>query len=206
MALSRMCWSAEVSLQSFLIGIAAVFVGYQNGLSFPVTLFCLTIVLMQLIEYFVWSTEGNERANFRYSVLAAGLLWLQPVASILTLPSKWISTSLGSYVGLSFFASLFNQKPLGQTYRMEKGSNGHLEWKWLDKTWATAVSLLVYFVFLLGPLVMQKEWTLLTLALTTLAGSLYSFYDANTWGSMWCWFVNYLVVGVSGYQVLVAKP
>ena len=70
-----MCWNAEVSLQSFLIGITAAFVGYQNGLSFPITLFCLTIVLMQLIEYFVWSSEGNERANFRYSVLASLLLW-----------------------------------------------------------------------------------------------------------------------------------
>jgi hypothetical protein len=201
-----MCWSAEVSLQSFLIGITAVFVGYQNGLSFPVTLFCLTIVFMQLIEYFVWSNEGNDRANFRYSVLASLLLWLQPIASISTLPSKWISTALGSYIGLSFLSSLFNETPLEVRYRMEKGINGHLEWKWLDKSWQTAVSLLVYFVFLFGPLVFQKEWTLLTLALTTLAGSLYSFYEANTWGSMWCWFVNYLVVGVAGYQVLVAKP
>ncbi len=196
-----MCWSAEVSLQSFLIGITATFVGYQNGLSFPVTLFCLTIVFMQLIEYFVWSDLDNERANFRYSVLAAGLLWLQPVASIYTLPSKWFSTAVGSYIGLSFVGSLMNQKPLEETYRMEKGENGHLVWKWLGKTRETAISLLVYFVFLLGPLVIQKEWTLLTLALTTLAGSLYSFYEANTWGSMWCWFVNYLVVGLAGFQL-----
>ncbi len=197
-----MCWSAEVSLQSFLIGITATLVGYQNGLSFPVTLFCLIIVFMQLIEYFVWSNQGNERANFRYSVLAAGLLWLQPVASMLTLPSKWFSTALGSYIGLSFLGSLFNQKPMEETYRMEQGKNGHLEWKWLDKSWQTALSLLVYFVFLLGPLLLRKEWTLLTLAGITLAGSLYSFYESNTWGSMWCWFVNYLVVGVSLKQLL----
>lgn len=197
-----MCWNAEVSLQSFLIGITAAFVGYQNGLSFPITLFCLTIVLMQLIEYFVWSSEGNERANFRYSVLASLLLWLQPIASIYTLPSKWFPTALGSYISLSFLGSLFNRKPLEETYRMEKAENGHLEWKWLDKSWETAISLLVYFVFLLGPLIIRKEWTLLTLAITTLAGSLYSFYEANTWGSMWCWFVNYLVVGVSIKQLL----
>lgn len=197
-----MCWNAEVSLQSFLIGVTAVAIAYQKGLSLPTTLFCLTIVFMQLIEYFVWSNYENQRANFRYSVLAAFLLWLQPVASILTLPSSFQSSALGSYVGLSFLGSLMNQKPLEETYRMYRGENGHLVWNWLDKSWQTAVSLLVYFVFLLGPLVYQKQWVLLGLAGTTLAGSLYSFYEANTWGSMWCWFVNYLVVGVSIKQVL----
>ena len=201
-----MCWNAEVSLQSFLIGITAVFVGYQNGLSIPVTLFCLTIVFMQLIEYLVWSSLGNERANFRYSVLASSLLWLQPVASILTLPKSWIPNAIGSYVGLSFLGSLLNKDPMKETYRMYKGENGHLVWSWLKKDLKTAISLLVYFIFLLGPLVLRKEWTLLSIALATLAGSLYSFYEYNTWGSMWCWFVNYMVVGVAGYQVLVAKP
>lgn len=197
-----MCWNAEVSLQSFLIGIAATFVGYQNGLSIPITLFCLTIVFMQLIEYFVWSSLGNQRANFRYSVLASLLLWFQPVASILTLPSKSIPSVLGSYIGLSFLGSMMNKEPMEESYRMYKGENGHLVWNWLKKDLQTTIALLVYFVFLLGPLVVRKEWTLLTVALTTLAGSLYSFYESNTWGSMWCWFVNYMVVGVAGYQVL----
>ncbi len=201
-----MCWNAEVSLQSFLIGITAVFIAYQKGLSFPTTLFCLTIVFMQLIEYFVWSNEGNERANFRYSILAAMLLWLQPVASIFTLQPSLMPTVMGSYLGLSFLGSLLKTEPLEETYKMYKGDNGHLVWNWLKKDWQTSVSLLVYFIFLLGPLLYRKEWTLLLLALTTLAGSLYSFYESNTWGSMWCWFVNYIVVGVSGYQILVAKP
>ncbi len=201
-----MCWNAEVSLQSFLIGFSAVLLANQKGMSFPITLFCLTIVFMQLIEYFVWSNEGNDRANFRYSVLAAILLWLQPLASILTLPSSLLPSVMGSYIGLSFLGSLLKSEPIEDTYKMYKGDNGHLVWNWLKKDWQTSLSLLVYFVFLLTPLLIRKEWTLLTLALTTLAGSLYSFYESNTWGSMWCWIVNYLVVGLCGYQILVAKP
>lgn len=197
-----MCWNAEVSLQSFLIGVTAVAIAYQNGLSLPTTLFCLTIVFMQLIEYFVWSTYGNQRANFRYSVLAAGLLWLQPIAAIMTLPSSWLPSMLGSYLGLSFLGSLFKKEPLEETYQMHRGENGHLVWNWLDSTWQTAVSLLVYFVFLLGPLVYQKQWELLGIALGTLGVSLVSFYKDGTWGSMWCWMVNYIVVGVSIKQVL----
>lgn len=197
-----MCWNAEVSLQSFLIGVTAVIVAYQHGLSLPTTLFCLTIVFMQLIEYFVWSTYGDQRANFRYSLVAALLLWLQPVASILTLPISSVPSVLGLYGGLSIFSSFLKKEPFEETYRMYRGKNGHLVWNWLDATWQTAVSLLIYFVFLFGPLVFQKQWILLTLTSITLAGSLYSFYEANTWGSMWCWFVNYLVVGVSLNQVL----
>lgn len=200
-----MCWSAEVSLQSFWIGVLAVLIGYHYGLSLPTTVFCLTIVLMQLIEYFVWSDYENPRANVRYSILAAALLWLQPVASIMTLPSSWILPLLGSYSGVSFLGSLLNKEPVEETYRMYRGENGHLVWNWLKKDWQTGASLLVYFIFLLGPLIVQKQWVLLTFVSSTLVGSLISFYQYNTWGSMWCWIVNYLVVGVCGYQVLVSK-
>jgi hypothetical protein len=83
-----MCWNAEVSFQSFLIGIGAIGIAYQKGLSFPTTLFSLTIVLMQLVEGIVWTYYENKTVNFLASVAAASLLWLQPVASILTLQSK----------------------------------------------------------------------------------------------------------------------
>ena len=203
----RMCWSAEVSLQSFLIGIAAIFVAYQNGLSLPTTIFCLTIVFMQLIEYFVWTFPTNATVNFGASLAAVGLLWIQPIASLLTLESKQVLPGLQVYIGLSLLGLLWpREKPLEQVYKMTRGENGHLVWHWLQKDSRTLLSLLVYFVFLLGPLLLRKEWLLLGLATSTLGISLYSFYKENTWGSMWCWIVNYIVVGICGYQILVAKP
>jgi hypothetical protein len=198
-----MCWNAEVSLQSFLIGITAVFLGYQNGLSLPVTLFCLTIVFMQLIEYFVWTFSSNKTVNFVASLAAVGLLWLQPIASILTLESKETITGLQVYIGLSIIGLFLpNNKPLDQVYKMTQGENGHLVWNWFQKDNRTILSLLVYFVFLLGPLLLRKQFILFSLATSTLALSLYSFYKDNTWGSLWCWIVNYIVVGICGYQIV----
>jgi hypothetical protein len=203
-----MCWNAEVSLQSFLIGITAVFFANQKGLPLPTTLFCLTIVFMQLIEYFVWTYYDNPTVNFTASLSASFLLWLQPLASILTLQTKWIIEILLLYVGLSGIGFLLftDFDNLRNIYQMKRGENGHLQWNWLQKDTKTTVSLVFYFVFLLTPLLLRKEFTLLGITLSTLGLSLYSFYKDNTWGSMWCWLVNYIVVGVCGYQILVTKP
>jgi hypothetical protein len=199
-----MCWNAEVSLQSFLIGIGATFVAYQKGLSFPTTLFCLTIVFMQLIEYFVWTYYNNPTVNFVASLSASLLLWLQPLASILTLQTKWVLGIVLLYLGLSMVGFLLftDLDKLCETYQMKRAENGHLQWTWLQKDTKTTVSLVFYFIFLLTPLLLQGQYVLLSLALSTLGLSLYSFYKENTWGSMWCWLVNYLVVGTCGYQIV----
>lgn len=199
-----MCWSAEVSFQSFLIGITAIGIAYQKGLSFPTTLFSLTIVLMQLIEGIVWTYYNNPTVNYLASLSATWLLWLQPIASILTIQSKLAIPALQLYIGLTLIGGLLflNMASLREIYSMRRAANGHLAWNWLKKDWKTAISLLVYFVFLFGPLAVSKEWAVLALALPTLAFSLYSFYEENTWGSMWCWIVNYIVVGICAYQVL----
>lgn len=183
-----MCWNAEVSLQSFLVGILAIGLGAYRNTPFPVLFFCLTIVLMQLIEYFVWSGYDNRQA----SLAAAGLLWVQPIASILTLPASPTRTmALGAYGVLSLLSTLLGKD---RDYSMTRAPNGHLAWNWLEKDWKTALSLVVYFVFLLAPLLMSKKFILLGLALGTLAISLFTYWKDNTWGSMWCWIVNIIAI------------
>lgn len=203
-----MCWNAEVSLRSFLIGSLAIGIAYQKGLSLSTTIFCLTIVFMQLIEYFVWTFYTNTDVNFVASLAAAFLLWLQPVASMLTLQPSLMVPALQLYGGLTFlgFFLLSENRDMRSTYRMSRADNGHLQWHWLDNSWKTNLSLLVYFVFLFVPLLFREQWEVLVLAVSTLGLSLYQFSNYNTWGSMWCWIVNYIVVGICMKQVLIAKP
>ena len=197
-----MCWNAEVSLQSFLIGGFSIFFAYQKGLSLPITFFCMTIVGMQLVEYFVWSFYDNSTVNFQASVAAALLLFLQPIASSLTLPSKWISPIITIYLLLGGLLVLSDTTSIREKYKMTRGENGHLVWNWLEPDTKTSISLVVYFLFLFIPLLLTNQLTLLVLSLTTLGFSLFSYYKDNTWGSMWCWIINYLVVGVSFKQIL----
>jgi len=187
-----MCWNAEVSLQSFLVGILAIGLGAYRNTPVPVLLFALTIVLMQFIEYVVWSNYGNAEINRQASMAATGLLWVQPIASMLTLPDSALrTTALGAYTGLSLLGGVFGQD---RDYSMTRAPNGHLAWNWLGKDQKTAMSLAVYFVFLLAPLVVAKKFLLLGVALGTLAVSLLTFWRDNTWGSMWCWIVNIIAI------------
>lgn len=187
-----MCWNAEVSLQSFVVGILAIGLGAYRNTPIPVLLFCLSIVLMQFIEYIVWSNYDNKEINRGASIAAAGLLWVQPIASILTLPPSMTRTvALGAYTGLSLLGALLGAD---RDYSMTRAPNGHLAWNWLEKDWKTAMSLMVYFVFLLAPLLISQKFVLLGLALGTLAVSLFTYWRDNTWGSMWCWIVNVIAI------------
>jgi len=199
-----MCWSAEVSLQSFLIGAAAIGIASQYGLSLPTAIFSATIVGMQLVEFFAWTYYGNKTVNLIVSLAAAALLFIQPIASILTLGSKHVLSMIQLYIGSILATTFLLPKPtsLHERYRMTRGENGHLVWHWLDGHWSTNLTLIIYFLFLFTPL-LRGEWSVLLLAMITLGLSLYSYFQHKTWGSMWCWIVNYIVVAVCGYTVLI---
>jgi len=199
-----MCWSAEVSLKTFVFGLVAILFAGQY-MSLPLILFCVSIIFMQLIEYFMWTIGlQNKTANYYISLAAALLLWLQPIASISTLVHKesialvllilyTVLTVL--YKGIY---SIIDKTPSQQIYKMYEGTNGHLVWNWLQHDTQTAIGLLLYFTFLLLPIILSKNWTLLGVIAITLGISLYTFYRHNTWGSMWCWIVNAIILFVCG--------
>jgi hypothetical protein len=189
-----MCWNAEVSIQSFAIGLLAIFFLIMTGTSAPTIFFYATIVFMQLVEYIVWTYGSDPEINFYASLGGAGLLMLQPIASILAAGSVK-TTLLIAYLILGVITHIIDQdgRSLRERYRIEAGPSGdtpHLHWKWLDPIpWK---SLLVYFIFLIGPLLITKQFDLTALVFLTLGFSIYSF--GKGWGSMWCWIVNGMVV------------
>jgi hypothetical protein len=199
-----MCWNADVSLKTFLIGMAGIGLGGYLGLSLPVLLFCFTIVCMQLIEYVVWTYYDNDDVNYKASLAAATLLWLQPVASMLTISSLSLKvTLLSMYFILSLIGQLaISNKDTKKRYSMKRAENGHLSWKFLSKEPQTYVALIVFFFFLFTPILLTGNLELLALALATLGLSIYSYWRENTWGSMWCWIVNGIVLLLVGKTVI----
>ena len=199
-----MCWNADVSLKTFFIGMAGIGLGGYLGLSLPVLLFCFTIVCMQLIEYVVWTYYDNDDVNYKASLAAATLLWLQPVASMLTISSLPLKvTLLSMYFILSLIGQLaISNKDTKKRYSMKRAENGHLSWKFLSKEPQTYVALIVFFFFLFTPILLTGNLELLALALATLGLSIYSYWRENTWGSMWCWIVNGIVLLLVGKTVI----
>jgi hypothetical protein len=209
----QMCWNAEVSIQSFGIGLLGIFLAAMTGTSVPTIIFYTTIVFMQLIEYIVWTYGSDPEINFYASLGGAGLLMLQPIASILAAGSMKLPLLI-AYLILGAITHVMDQdgRSLRERYQMvetqvsphpstdvssinnERGvwgsSRPHLHWKWLDPIpWK---SLFVYFIFLIGPLLITKQYDLTVLVFLTLGFSIYSF--GKGWGSMWCWIVNGMVV------------
>jgi hypothetical protein len=199
-----MCWNAEVSLKTFLVGIVGIGLAAFLGMSLPVVLFSLTIVFMQLIEYIVWTYYDDEDVNYKASLAAAALLWLQPIASMLLIPSTSLKVAMLSiYTILSLAYSLVVPNTFDKKhYSMKKAENGHLSWKFLSKEPRTYLRLAVFFFFLFVPILITKNLDLLAMALTTLGLSLYSYWRDNTWGSMWCWIVNGIVLLAVGKTVV----
>jgi hypothetical protein len=204
-----MCWNASVSLYSFLLGSISIGIGSIYGLSLPLLFFFSTICLMQFVEFIQWSYGSNPSINFYTSIMASILLGLQPIASILTLyPHKIIHTLLFLYILLEMSSQLllitYHKKPITDLYRMYPGTNGHLVWNWLQPNFYTIIQLCIYFVFLLLPLIISKNWSFLLFGIITLIVSLYSYLDSNTWGSMWCWIVNLSIIFIGG-KIAVSK-
>jgi hypothetical protein len=193
--------NADISLQTFLFGIVGIIVGVQNGMSLPFAFFCFTIALMQFIEYIVWTFYDNKTVNYASSIAASSLLWIQPIASILTLPNGVVRNGMLLVYGLlSVFGQFFQRKT---DYSMTRAANGHLSWNWMDQSHPQYYfSLIVYLFFLFVPLWMNKLYDVVGLGAVTLAVSLYTYWQYNTWGSMWCWIVNAIVMYILGKTIL----
>ncbi len=199
-----MCWNATISLQSFALGTLAILVGIHSQLDPTLLFFCTTITIMQAIEAIAWSFPypTHPLVNSLASRAAALLLWIQPLASIQTLRGTLFATYRfplsATYIALSLLDIFINPVP-PSAYQM-RPKKGHLEWVWIPDH--LSPSLLVYFAFLLLPLFLVPNPLLLLVVLTTLGISLYAYGTNNTWGSLWCWLVNGIAIGVLGWRVL----
>jgi len=189
-----MCWSSTVSLNTFLFGVFAIFIAALNGYSPFKLAFYASFVVMQLFEYFIWKHLDNKKLNHRFSMLAGYSLLLQPVAAIgLVYPQnpKLFWALLACYVVLVF---LFSRK--SNTYFAYEGKNGHLVWSWLTRQNINLNMVAVYMLFFFLPMLIAKEYSLFAFALVILITSLYFFWNYDSWGTMWCWFANALMLWI----------
>ena len=199
-----MCWNAKVSLESFLFGAAAIIIAAYYHLPLPLILFYATIAGMQFVEYIVWTYGSDPDINLYASFAGAFLIFLQPISSILTLPTG-TGPLLSGYVLCSLTkiiaSSLHSNKTLREIYRMEPGKDGHLVWGWLNRDPLTIIGYGIYFIFAFIPIFLSKDYNFASALLITLGVSMYSLYMNKTWGSLWCWLVNGLVIAMCAKQV-----
>jgi hypothetical protein len=196
-----MCWNAEASINSFIIGIFGILFAALNHAPPSLLLFVSLITPMQLIEYFVWKYYNNPRVNLIASLCAGFLLLIQPLGSIATLyptQSKIMWSLLKQYSSIIFcyliYIFITQRETYKSIYRMHKAANGHLAWNFVNLSLTNFIPFLIYFWYLLYPQLLIHNYTYIGFGIVTLLFSLYTYHKYNTWGSLWCWMVNFIIL------------
>ena len=212
-----MCWSAEVSIISFVVGMAAsLYLIWRNkegdrlfGIFFGWT------ALMQLIEFLFWIDQKCGKLNIYSGRIAAYLNLTQALmAGFVALvyvygyghkspvPKNFLIGLLIGYTALlvywtfdkKFYKNTICVKPCG------KGCDGHgLQWPWSQKSVSGLYIWVGYFVVFFISVFSMFYWKygkiLLAMMIISLAISLTIYPLRKAIGSWWC-------LGVMAFPVM----
>ncbi len=183
-----MCWSAEVSLHTFIFGVISAIIVYSLNVVSVYTIFIfLLFTSIQLLEYFAWTYIDNKKINEILSYIGAFLIIIQMIMVNYLLPNKKESRIL--LIAYSIFLILFILIELKNIkFKMTRGENGHLVWHWMDipLPWA----IIGVITFYLIPIYLSKSYIGVCFTGIIFFTSLYYYFKAKTWGTMWCYFSN----------------
>ena len=185
----QMCWNSKVSLNTFLFSLFAIsFALFNNVIGVFEFLWYLSFISMQLLEYFTWENLHDKKTNRFLSQIGLFLIFIQIPFFILSCRNVEYSLKRMLIV-LYLIFMLFCVFYFPIDFSMNKASNGHLAWNWLD--FPTAICFL-WFSFIPGLFLYQKQYANLTVGTTVFLAIYYTYYTTNTWGSLWCWIANIL--------------
>ena len=196
-----MCWNASVSLNTYIFGFFASLFSYfnrnVNGITSTQSLiFYHSIIIVQLIEYFIWSKTFS---NMLLSQIAFLVIYLQPIFNITQINSRpelipYLLFAYNVFVGIVYTFII----PLNTVdFSTVPSKNGHLSWNWLN---VNIYIIFIWHAFLSSRWIIDKMYPLFIFATVFLIVTIILYKDTNTWGSLWCWIVNlisfYLVLSV----------
>jgi hypothetical protein len=190
-----MCWNASVSLNTYALGLFASSLSLYNGDSnIRGFIFYNSVVIIQLIEYFIWSKTFSNRL---LSQIMLFVLISQPFLNILKIEKRpdLVPYLLAGYI--LFIVIVYTTLiPLNTVdFSSVPSKNGHLSWNWLN--WNIYI-LVIWYAFLSARWIIDNMYITLVVITIFLIVSIILFKETKTYGSMWCWIVNI----VSFYLIL----
>jgi hypothetical protein len=209
-----MCWNNIISIQTFIITLTLVIIIIKNNnysnekktrLQQYVGYFLLSIVLMQLIEYFLWRNINNKLYNNLFSILGVLLLTSQPIMSLNLIedPIKRIYLiKMYSIPAVIHFIYNINTHNIHTTISKKK----HLQWNWQNKNTLYSASTVLYYLFFLSiPFYLNKNYITVIFGGFTFLTSLYLYKKDGSFGSIWCYFAN-LLTFYYAFIILIYLP
>jgi hypothetical protein len=197
-----MCWSAKVSLNTFLLSAFAIWLAWLNGYPIVLLLFVLAYASMQLVEYVVWQWGlGNSRINTVASIVGSALILVQPLASVNLIRDtrlrKYFMFGYAGFLVLNLMSYVLSGPSERSKFKTTVAENGHLRWQYVSVKRVWTWTVIAYMFLLLTPLLITPEYRwMFVFAAITFAASMYTYAHHKTWGSMWCWMLNALSLGL----------
>lgn len=196
-----MCWNADISLNTFLFGLfALLFVFFTQTFSkYKIALFSnpfiyvflLEVISVQFVEFLLWRNLNNKRVNGALSYLCSWLVGIQPPTLALLIEEPTPRNTLLVLYGILVLVYYgFRQQMNPSQFHTTVAKNGHLKWNWLNLNGYENTFLFAFLAFYLLPMIFIRNNLLTSVIVVTMAVSLYFYYTAGSFGSMWCWMSN----------------
>jgi hypothetical protein len=198
-----MCYSAPVSLGTYLLGSVFSYLLYleKDPLSKVIGGFMGYVVLMQLIEFLLWSRQVCDIINKSISFAGLILNYTQPVIlAILLLKfynQKHLNKKLiiGIMITYIILISLYIIQFMNQDKCSLKKGNPYLLWNWSDLKFAIFANIL-YIVTLFSLFFIGIPNKMIASIIFIIGGSTlllsYMYYPRNFVGSIWCFFAAFI--------------
>ena len=203
-----MCWNEDISLNTFLFSsFVLLLILYNNTYTqykikyfdnIWIYLFFISFISMQLIEFFIWRNIDNKFYNHIFSTMAAMLIFIQPVVSLMLLPNISLRNILLSAY-LVLFIPYFTYKYITNNVKSQVSNKGHLVWLFFDTNMLLFFGWLFFFLF---SFIYTQDFYGLLFGMILFAVSYYNYYKDKTIGSMWCWGVNSVMIYYAFYLLL----
>lgn len=198
-----MCWNQHVSINTFVFVVFSLAIIYYNNtyssykLEFfnnPYAyLFILSVVSMQLVEFFLWRNLGNKKINNIWSIIGSLVIAFQPAASILLIKNNipLRNTLLLLYSIPTVMFVIYNL--FTSNIHTILSPLQHLNWKW----WAMMDTNMLYFFvvklfylfFMFFPFIYNKYYKALVFLFLYIF-LMYRFNRDGSYSSLWCLSVN----------------
>lgn len=204
-----MCWNEQVSLNTFLFSSFVLsLILYNNTYtqykieyfnSSPwIYLFFVSFISMQLIEFFIWRNINNPFYNHIFSTMAAMLIFVQPIVSLMTVSDISLRNKL-LLAYCVFFIPYFTYKFFTNNMKSQVSNRGHLVWLFFDTNMLLFMGWLFFFLF---SFIYTQNFHGFLFGMVLFLISYYNYYKDKTIGSMWCWVVNSSMIYYACYLLL----
>lgn len=194
-----MCWNADISLNTFLFSFGVLALIYYNNTYTKyktgefdnpwLYVFLFLVIVIQLIEFFIWRNLNNKEYNRWLSIAGMAVLFLQPISSLMLLSDEYLRNICIVLYSLISIPSVIIKMTQDSKNIKTTVVNKHLYWNF-NFVHDTFLMNFAWFFFFFFSFFFEKRYIRAIFGIALFLVTI--FYSTNwSFGSMWCWSVNF---------------